>query len=89
MGFGAEGERSHRKQVREQEARHQAYLARLIAQSLTLLSYQADGSLKAHAMQTELIIKLAEARDAARKLADALDAVSERDVNSGFEPGTR
>jgi len=53
--------------------RHQAHLARLMANALALMSYQTEREHPPHELQTRLVIALSQAQEAAHALARELD----------------
>jgi hypothetical protein len=79
------GEREYFMEARRQKAQHQAHIARLISHSLTLLMYSSEREHPAHPKQTELIMLLGQARDAADRLAEQIDPDDDA-VKPGAEP---
>lgn len=62
---------------KQQRIEHQQYIARLMADALMLMMYQTEREHGPSRAQTEFVTKLGEARDAAKKLAEAVPSIVE------------
>lgn len=63
------GEREYFMEARRQKAKHQAHVAELMGNALSLMMYQTEATHGAHELQTKLVMALGQAKSAAEELA--------------------